>query len=358
MALILKGFRKLENIALDPTITGALLFGLTKAPASIREPLLHQLSKYLSDENVTRFIKYLTWAWVLGFTGTVNRALNSWALNNWRWKSDKDKWMWSKEIAVVTGGCSGIGLETVRGLMRKSIKVAVLDIQPLPKELENYGNIKYFYCDVTSTDSISEAASAVRSKWGDPTILINNAGIGAPHTLLDTSNEWVAKIFTINIVSHFWMVKEFLPSMIKKNHGHVVGLASMASFVAPPAIVDYACTKAAVLAFHEGLDQEIKHIYKTPGVLNTVVHPSWVRTSLVGGYESHLEKTQGKLMKPEHIAKRIVDQIVSCRGGQIVMPKRLAVAAGIRGLPNWLQELIRDVTVGGAVSDFPNAKKD
>lgn len=80
--------------------------------------------------------------------------------------------------------------------------------------------------------------------------------------------------------------------MVKKNKGHIVGLASMASFVAPPAIVDYASTKAAVMAFHEGesihlgsknrcinikigLGQEIKHIYNTPGVLNTVVHPSW-----------------------------------------------------------------------------------
>lgn len=48
------------------------------------------------------------------------------------------------------------------------------------------------------------------------------------------------------------MAKEFLPSMIKNNHGHIIGLASMASFVAPPAIIDYAATKAAVLAFHEG----------------------------------------------------------------------------------------------------------
>jgi all-trans-retinol dehydrogenase (NAD+) len=105
--------------------------------------------------------------------------------------------------------------------------------------------------------------------------------------------------------------------------------------------------------WNKGLDQEIKSIYKTPGLLNTVVHPSWVRTPLVGGYESHLEKTQGKLMKPEHIAKRIVDQVISCRGGQLIMPKRLALAAGIRALPNWLQEFVRDKAVGGAASDFP-----
>jgi all-trans-retinol dehydrogenase (NAD+) len=113
-------------------------------------------------------------------------------------------------------------------------------------------NIKYFRCDVTSPESIKEAANAVRATWGDPSILVNNAGIGGPHSLLETSNEWVMKIFTINIISHFWMVKEFMPSMVKANKGHIIGLASMASFVAPPGIVDYASTKAAVQAFHEG----------------------------------------------------------------------------------------------------------
>jgi all-trans-retinol dehydrogenase (NAD+) len=110
-------------------------------------------------------------------------------------------------------------------------------------------------------------------------------------------------------------------------------------------------------ALRPGLNQELKHIYKTPGILTTIVHPSWVRTPLVGGYEGHLEKTQGKLMKPEYIAKQIVDQILSCRGGQLILPRPLAIAAGIRGLPNWLQEFIRDRAVGGAASEFPNAQK-
>jgi all-trans-retinol dehydrogenase (NAD+) len=48
------------------------------------------------------------------------------------------------------------------------------------------------------------------------------------------------------------MVQEFMPAMLAKNKGHIVGLASMASWVTPPGMVDYAATKAAVQAFHEG----------------------------------------------------------------------------------------------------------
>jgi all-trans-retinol dehydrogenase (NAD+) len=105
---------------------------------------------------------------------------------------------------------------------------------------------------VTSPSSIAEASKTIRAKLGEPTILINNAGVGLPHTLVETSNEWVTKIFQINVISHFWLIKEFLPNMIKNNKGHIVGVASMASFVCPPGVVDYGATKAGVMALHEG----------------------------------------------------------------------------------------------------------
>jgi len=74
-----------------------------------------------------------------------------------------------------------------------------------------------------------------------------------PGTILDKTDEFTEKIFKINIISHFTMIREFMPEMVRKNKGHIVGIASMASFVAPAGIVDYAATKAAVLALHEGL---------------------------------------------------------------------------------------------------------
>jgi len=213
--------------------------------------------------------------------------------------------------------------------------------------------IEYVHCDVSSPSSITSAAQAVRSRMGHPSILVNNAGIGSPHSILDTPTDWAQKIFTVNIVSHFWLTREFLPHMLSKNKGHIVGLASMASFVAPPGIVDYAATKAGVAAFHEGLAGELKHVYKKPGVLNTVVHPSWVRTAIVKGYEEHLERTQGHLMRPEMVGGKIVERIVGCTGGQLVIPEQLKVAAGIRGLPNWVQEGLRDRLFGTAGAEFP-----
>lgn len=104
-------------------------------------------------------------------------------------------------------------------------------------------------------------ASQIRKDHGDATVLINNAGVGAGGTILDKSDDQIRLTMDVNTMSHFWTVKEFLPSMIQKDHGHVVTVASMASFVGVGEITDYSCSKAAALAFHEGLTQEIRHWY-------------------------------------------------------------------------------------------------
>jgi hypothetical protein len=149
MAAITKAVLKLQSAVLEPLFTGALLWAISRGPPSIREPLLRQVEKLLGADNIGRFITGLKWAFALGLGGKINGALNSWALNNWKWRTEKHKWVWNREIAVVTGGCSGIGLEIVRGLSRKGVKVAVLDIQPLPQALENcrlFSTSKMMYC--------------------------------------------------------------------------------------------------------------------------------------------------------------------------------------------------------------------
>ena len=106
----------------------------------------------------------------------------------------------------------------------------------------------------------------IRSAHGDPTVLVNNAGVGNDGTILDEPEAKIRQTFEVNTLSHFLTVREFLPAMVKKNHGHVITIASMASFVALGEMVDYCCTKASALAFHEGLSQELKYWYQAPKV--------------------------------------------------------------------------------------------
>lgn len=119
--------------------------------------------------------------------------------------------------------------------------------------------IRYYQCDVTSREDIHNAAEAIRSDLGAPSILVNNAGIGNAYTILDIPTKALKDMFDINLISHWSTIQEFLPDMIAKKKGHVMSVASLASFVALAGAVDYSATKAALLSLHEGLTQELKH---------------------------------------------------------------------------------------------------
>ena len=136
MAFIAKTFRKLEDVILNPLVTGPLLLALTSGPTVIRRPLLSQLALLLNGQNVKRLVVGLKWALALGIVRKINGWLDAVAFTNWQVRPAKDKWVWESETAVVTGGSSGIGAAIVKCLMRKGIKVAVLDIQPLPTDMD------------------------------------------------------------------------------------------------------------------------------------------------------------------------------------------------------------------------------
>lgn len=60
------------------------------------------------------------------------------------------------------------------------------------------------------------------------------------------------------MLCHFTLVREFLPAMVARNHGHVMTIASTGSFYSQAQNVAYASSKAAAMAFHEGLGQELR----------------------------------------------------------------------------------------------------
>ncbi|KAI0903407.1 NAD(P)-binding protein [Ustulina deusta] len=337
----------LRDLIFSPLLSGPLLLAVTHAPDAVRDvlnlasrlPGLHGQPPNLRLGTATTALRVL---FALSVVRRLNRALNAMAANSWHLTASKG-WDWPNEIAVVTGGSSGIGKLMVEKLAALGVRVAVLDIQDLPESMEKNTRIRFFRCDVTSSESVAEAANAVRRELGHPSILINNAGITSPTTILKMSESYLRKIFGVNSLSHWFTVQQFLPHMIQMNKGHVVTVASIASFVALPTAADYSASKAAALAFHESLTTELKHCYKAPNVLTTVVHPNFVRTPLIEGWTDHLEKSGVHFLTGEQVAEPIVRQIKSRRAGQLIIPRSATIVAGIRGWPTWIQELIRDV---------------
>ncbi|KAL6854806.1 hypothetical protein ACO1O0_005933 [Amphichorda felina] len=332
----------IKNLALQPLVPGSVLLFLAYAPTDVVQRVLSSpaIQRLLGSTDARLPLRILL---ALGSIRVVNGFLSRWALNNWSVSAQRG-WDWNGELAVVTGGSSGIGRAIVLGLVAKGVQVVVLDVQALPADMAKVSAIKHWECDMTSAEAVREAADDIRMKLGHPTIVINNAGIAHSSTILESSDAYLQKIMGVNLRALWSTAREFVPNMVLKNKGHVVTIASMASFVTIPTSVHYSATKAGALAFNEGLKCELKHFHKAPGVLTTVVHPMWVATDMTAPYADRIVKGQGPMMSPQDVADAVLKQIYSRKGGHVFVPGNVWWISIIRGLPSWMQEYMRDIS--------------
>lgn len=328
------------KLALTPAFTGALLFALTSSPNRFRDPLLAQLRQYISNTNISRAITTLKWLFAAGLAGTVNEWLSELAQNNFRLKSEKHRYDWPNEIAVITGATGGFGSLMSKDLASKGVKVMALDVRDdLPADMK-HPKIFYFKCDVTDRDTVAEVARKIRQQHGDPSILINNAGISGEGPIVEQTKEQLRKIFDINVISHYYTVQEFLPAMAANKKGHIVTVASMASFVTSSGIVPYSNTKVAALGFHEGLQLEARVFHDAPEIKFSSLHPSFAATPMVVPHLEELEKAGAQILKPVDVSDAVIKQIMSGRGKQIILAGNLGAIVYLRSLPHWISQAI------------------
>ncbi|KAK1245043.1 hypothetical protein MKX08_004672 [Trichoderma sp. CBMAI-0020] len=272
-----------------------------------------------------------------------------------RWLSDKvrnnwvnDRYDWSKEIVLITGGSTGIGAFIVKLLDEMKVTVVVLDVQKMTYAASS--RVHHFYCDVRSPENVAAVAEKVKSQVGHPSIIINNAGVIRGKTILDATPADVRLTFDVNALAHYWVVQTFLPHIVAQNHGMVVTMASYASWLTIPNMVDYGATKAAAMAFHEGLSAELKTRYNAPRVRTVIVHPGATNTELFTGFKQGLPFLMPH-QEPESIADAVVRQILSGRSGQIILPETGGIWPSLRSQPDWYSFRLRSKAQTGML-DF------
>lgn len=96
--------------------------------------------------------------------------------------------------------------------------------------------------------------------------------------LLDTPDEMIERSFSVNTLAHFWTVKAFLPTMLEKDHGHIICIASMAGYVGIPKLIDYCSSKFAAVGFDEALRLELEML-GADGVHTTVICPYFIQAT-------------------------------------------------------------------------------
>ena len=232
--------------------------------------------------------------------------------------------------AVVTGASSGIGRETALLLAGKGARVrAVARSRSALEELAgHHGGIIPHVADLSDE---AERAALV-DQAGEVDVLVNNAGLGWTGLVEDMPAERVRTLFEVNVLALVDLTQRLLPGMLTRGRGHVVNMASVASWVATPPLTVYSATKFAVQGFSDGLRRETAG----RGVVVTTVNPGPIATRFWaqarGGYRpsQELDDDDSKPGFPPSLVARAVVRAVrlgAVPGYQtIAVPRALGLA--------------------------------
>ncbi len=185
------------------------------------------------------------------------------------------------QVAIVTGGASGIGLATAIRLSSEGVKVALLDtneegLQTAKAELSS--EAISIQTDIRSEESVQAAIAQTLDTFGQIDIAVNAAGIvGQTNTkIVDVPVSDFRKVYEVNLQGSFILAKTLLPHMVKRNYGRILLIASIAGKEGNAGMVSYSATKAGVI----GLVKSIGKEYAETGITINSLAPAVIKTPI------------------------------------------------------------------------------
>lgn len=195
-------------------------------------------------------------------------------------------------VVLVTGGQRGIGKALADDLLTRGVaKVYVTARTPKPS---SDPRVVPLPLEVTDPASIAALAAAAP----DVTVLINNAGAGAPDSYLDAPTDDLRVVFEANFFGPLEVTKAFVPIIESNGGGHILNAHSALSWVARHGV--YSATKAAL--WHQSNSLRIELLNRGIGV--TGLHMGYVETDMTAG-------VPGPKTQPDDVAKQALDGIES-----------------------------------------------
>ena len=182
------------------------------------------------------------------------------------------------KTALVTGASRGIGLAVARLLAERGARVALVarSHEELHAAASDVGGMA-FPADVTSAGTVEELAARVSAGLGGaPDFVVNSAGSFALAPIASTTPEEFDRQLEVNLRGPFLVMRAFLPAMLARRSGHLVGIGSVAGRSAFAGNGAYAASKFGLRGLHEVLAEETRGT----GVRSTLVEPAATDTSL------------------------------------------------------------------------------
>ena len=200
--------------------------------------------------------------------------------------------------ALVTGASSGIGAAYARRLAARGHDLILVArraerLETLAAELtQNFGvKVRPVIADL-ATDAGTAEIAAILAEDASIDMLINNAGISRLGATLDLPRAALDDMVAVNITALTRLTHAALPGFVARNRGTIVNIGSVLAFRAPPIASAYSGTKAYVLLFSSGLQEELKDT----AVRVQAVLPAGVATEIYDGTILPLEQIPAELV--------------------------------------------------------------
>jgi 3-oxoacyl-[acyl-carrier protein] reductase len=210
----------------------------------------------------------------------------------------------SGQVAVVTGASRGMGAAIARRLatMGATLIASARNPEALSQTAqsirENGGECEAVPCDVTNLAQVEALGRAVEKKYGRADILVNNAGLGNFQRKLHElpPDEWDL-IFNTNLRGPFYLMRTFVPLMIRGNSGHIINISSLAGKNALPNGAAYAASKWGL----NGLSASVAEELRAYNIRVSVISPGSTATE----FGDHSAKNESKMLTPGDIAHAV-----------------------------------------------------
>ena len=232
-----------------------------------------------------------------------------------------DRFRLDGRSALVTGGASGIGEQTVRAFVDQGASVVIGDIdagrgQVLATDLG--AAARFHRLDVTDSASCKDAVGACVHWFSRLDVLVNNAGIGLVGNVQETSREDWDRLLLVNVTGVFLCSQAGVEAMLAQapEGGVVINISSVAALVGIERRFAYSATKGAVLA----MTRQMAMDYVQHGIRVNAICPGTVYTPFVEGYLDrfhqhnkeatvaglHARQPLGRMGRPDEIANLAV----------------------------------------------------
>ncbi len=215
----------------------------------------------------------------------------------------------SGQVALVTGGASGIGLACARELSRRGARVAIVDADErrLSRLARSFGKENLFATDVSDAAAVREAVANLKRRAGRLDILILAAGICRDAVLWKMTDEEWSRVIDVDLSGAAHVLRAAAPALRRRGNGRVIFISSINGRRGKFGQSNYAAAKAGLIGLARSAARELA----ASGVTVNVVEPGFTTTPMTAGLPTRIrrralaETPLGRVGSPEDVASAV-----------------------------------------------------